>query len=304
MGLKMIILDLHFINSTESVPMRFSHRRTVKMNKKNKRKRKNNPIKFYKKFPKIKQVKNTKKRKTTSTLSNNNNNNNNNNKKQKTKLTFDEQRKYFKQSYDLMMNEVQSLDQLNNNCLDEETLIECLYISCFNDNDDNIATFLAHGLSLEPPVDFLQPEVAKKFISERLHGDELHIAHNDTVLLDGYDRAGFRGPITDQLRKKIPSLSEVHDNFIDVTDCLLTILAIKCEELREQLSKKYNFDASRKKEKNTEVVLSSRLENLILNWNLVHCKEKPKNADREFQKIDNFYCIGFLETSAKPVYNK
>ena len=217
---QMIILDLHFINSTESVPMRFSHRRTVKMNKKNKRKRKNNPIKFYKKFPKIKQVKNTKKRKTTSTLSNDNNNNNNNNKKQKTKLTFDEQRKYFKQSYDLMMNEVESLDQLNNNCLDEETLIECLYISCFNDNDDNIATFLAHGLSLEPPVDFLvsfqfffffflktkilffskQPEVAKKFISERLHGDELHIAHNDTVLLDGYERAGFRGPITDQLR--------------------------------------------------------------------------------------------------------
>lgn len=45
-----------------------------------------------------------------------------------------------------------------------------------------------------------QPEVAKKFISERLHGDELHIAHNDTVLLDGYERAGFRGPITDQLR--------------------------------------------------------------------------------------------------------
>ena len=150
----MIILDLHFINSTESVPMRFSHRRTVKMNKKNKRKRKNNPIKFYKKFPKIKQVKNTKKRKTTSTLSNDNNNNNNKKKKQKTKLTFDEQRKYFKRSYDLM-HKVQSLDELNNECLDEETLIECLYISCFNDNDDNIATFLAHGLSLEPPVDFL-----------------------------------------------------------------------------------------------------------------------------------------------------
>mgnify|MGYP003710038879 CR=1 FL=1 len=47
-----------------------------------------------------------------------------------------------------------------------------------------------------------------------------------------------------------------------------------------------------------------RLENLILNWNLVHCKEKPKNSDREFQKIDNFNCIGLLQTSAKSVYNK
>ena len=95
--------------------------------------------------------------------------------------------------------------------------------------------------------------------------------------------------------------------------------------LNHYFSKKYNFDASRKKEKNTEVVVSSRysvnehlqiknatnfffekkrLENLILNWNSVHCKEKPKNADREFQKIDNFNCIGFLETSAKSVYNK
>ena len=209
----MLIFDRQLANQSDSSPVRSSHRRTTKLNRE---KDAEQTVDY-----------DSKRTTTTTTISNsstkrktqsNSNNNNNNKKQKKINSIYDKQRMHFKSSYELLFTEKEK-NNLNNECLDKQTLAECIYISCFHDTDERISRFIAYGLNRAQPVDFLvkkktekpkkkshflfyfqDPQAGKEYLLKLLDDDKLHHAHNDSLLLDGFDRAGMRGPISDDLK--------------------------------------------------------------------------------------------------------
>ena len=145
----MLIFDRRLANQSDSSPVRSSHRRTTKLNRE---KDAEQTVDY-----------DSKRTTTTTTISNsstkrktqsNSNNNNNNKKQKKINSIYDKQRMHFKSSYELLFTEKEK-NNLNNECLDKQTLVECIYISCFHDTDERISRFLAYGLNRAQPVDFL-----------------------------------------------------------------------------------------------------------------------------------------------------
>ena len=145
----MLIFDRQLANQSDSSPVRSSHRRTTKLNRE---KDAEQTVDY-----------DSKRTTTTTTISNsstkrktqsNSNNNNNNKKQKKINSIYDKQRMHFKSSYELLFTEKEK-NNLNNECLDKQTLAECIYISCFHDTDERISRFIAYGLNRAQPVDFL-----------------------------------------------------------------------------------------------------------------------------------------------------